>query len=80
MKTFTRDASFCDAIVMNYDEMVLEIFIDTIAKPRVIRLTAYRPFSILFFNCYKIFYSARIGKHYNSSWEVLHFKALVSVW
>ena len=34
-----RDTSFCDAIAINYDKMVLKIFINTIAKPHVKRLT-----------------------------------------
>ena len=34
-----RDASFCDTITNIYEEMVLKIFINTIAKPYVKRLT-----------------------------------------
>ena len=38
MKSFNgnniRDTSFCDAIAINYDQMLLKIFINTIAKPR----------------------------------------------
>ena len=30
-----RDTSFCDAFANIYDEMVLKIFINTIAKPHV---------------------------------------------
>ena len=47
MKTFisntVRDTSFCDAIVNIYDEIVLKIFINTIAKPHVKRLSVKPP-------------------------------------
>ena len=36
----TRDTSFCDAIANNYNEVVLQIFIKTIAKPHVKKLSA----------------------------------------
>ena len=47
MKTFTvyvnnfHHTSFCAAIVISYDKMVLKIFMNTVAKPHVKGFTVY---------------------------------------
>ena len=49
-----RDASFCDAVINIYDEMVLKIFINTIAKPYVTRLSGSLDWSQSQFYMHKI--------------------------
>ena len=41
-----RDTSFCGAIAVNYDETVLKIFINTIEKSHIKRLTFMAPTTI----------------------------------
>ena len=54
-----RDTSFCDAIANIYDDMVLNIFINTIAKPHVKRLR-----DIFHDEVVLIFFMDTIAKHH----------------